>query len=294
MSHRSPLVFVPANGIPRPVYQKMLVGLSHRFVASGMERLGHDPSFPVTDAWPRLIDQLRPYVAAASAPVTLLGHGSGGWLALLAAYRAPERIRNVILLDAPVPGPTQTRLLAWAKRLGLGALPALACGLHRGSPGLDPDCLPVYRRFACDLPAAPRSTTRHGGLEGRRFDAAVSRQLDATWPEAIGRLVAGGPPVDGQGRVVPVGFLMGRQSLAVRRCGPAASRKLAGDHLREIDGSHLFPLERPLVAAKEVVHLHDRMVRFAVAPVAVRSTVDALRPLTGLAKGLPPRLHATA
>lgn len=284
MSHRQPLVFVPANGIPRPVYQKMLVGLSHRFVASGMERLGHDPYFPVTDAWPRLIDQLRPYLAAARGPVTLLGHGSGGWLALLAAYRAPERVRAVILLDAPVPGPAQARLLACAKRLGLGALPALACGLNRASTALDPDCLPVYRRFACDPAGATQPTA---APDGRRFDPAISRQLHATWPEAIGRLVAGGPPVDGQGRVVPVGFLMGTKSLAIRRCGVAASRRLAGDHLREIDGSHLFPLERPLVTAKEVVHLHDRMVRFAAAPVAARPAGDA-------ARLLPARVHAAA
>src|SRR5690606_4064026 len=157
MSHRQPLVFVPGNGMARPVYQKMLVGLSHRFVASGMERLGHDPGFPVSDGWPRLVDQLRPYLAAAGRPVTLLGHGSGGWLALLAAYRAPERVRAVILLDAPVPGPAQAWLLACAKRLGLGALPGLACGLDRASVAeLDPDCLPAYRRFACQPKATPR------------------------------------------------------------------------------------------------------------------------------------------
>lgn len=265
MSHRHPLVFVPANGIPRPVYQKMLVGLSHRFVASGMERLGHDPRFPVTEAWPRLIDQLRPYVAAAGAPVTLLGHGTGGWLALLAAYRMPDRIRAVILLDAPLPGRLQGRLLAAAKRLGLAGLPALACGLQRMPTGLDPDCLPVYRRFACE-PAARNGRGEGEGearREGRRFDAAVCRQLRATYPDAMARLVAGGLPVDGRGRSVPVGLLVGAQSLATRRCGLAASRRLAGDYLRRIDGSHLFPLERPLVTAKEVVHLHDRMVGFA-------------------------------
>ncbi len=299
MSHRQPLVFVPANGMARPVYRKMLVGLSHRFVASGMERLGHDPAFPVTEAWPRLVDQLRPYLAAAGGPVTLLGHGSGGWLALLAAYRAPERVRAVILLDAPVPGPAQARLLAWVKRLGLGALPGPACGLDRPSTSaLDPDCLPAYRRFACESTdaasqaahkrlAAQEPDARCAAPDGRRFDAAVRRRLHATWPDAIGRLVAGGAPVDGQGRVVPVGFLLGTQSPLVRRCGLAASRRLAGDHLRAIEGSHLFPLERPLVTAKEVVHLHDRMVRFAAAPVAARPVGDAARLLPG-------RAHAAA
>jgi hypothetical protein len=40
----------------------------------------------------------------------------------------------------------------------------------------------------------------------------------------------------------------------------SASRRLVNDSLVRIAGSHLFPLERPLVTAKEIVHLHDRMV----------------------------------
>ena len=59
MAHRLPLVFAHGNGIPRPVYQKMLVGLSHRFIATGVDRFGHEPAYQVTDSWPRLIDQLR-------------------------------------------------------------------------------------------------------------------------------------------------------------------------------------------------------------------------------------------
>ena len=56
MPHRLPLVFAHGNGIPRPVYQKMLIGLSHRFIATGIDRFGHDPQYPVTEAWPSLLD----------------------------------------------------------------------------------------------------------------------------------------------------------------------------------------------------------------------------------------------
>jgi pimeloyl-ACP methyl ester carboxylesterase len=269
MSHRHPLVFVPGNGIPRPVYQKMLVGLAHRFIASGMERLGHDPRFPVTESWPRLIDQLRPHFDAAGEPVTLLGHGSGGWLALLAAYRTPELVRSVILLDAHVPTVAQARLLGLAKRLGLARIPARACGFRHEPSALDPDCLALYRRFACDPAGTPQppAGAAGAGREGRRFDREVGRQIRETYPVAVSSLAAGGPPVDGSGRIVPCGMLVGRQSLATRRCGLQASRRLAGRHLAEIDGSHLFPLERPLVTAKEIVHLHDRMTGFGGAAV---------------------------
>jgi hypothetical protein len=43
-------------------------------------------------------------------------------------------------------------------------------------------------------------------------------------------------------------------------CGLAATRRLVGSNLVRIEGSHFFPLELPLVTAKEVVRMHDRMV----------------------------------
>ena len=107
MAHRLPLVFAHGNGIPRPVYQKMLIGLSHRFIATGVDRFGHDPAFPVTQSWPRLIDQLRSHILAIGEPVTLLGHGTGGWLSLLAAYRIPELVGAVLMLDSPLTTPAQ-------------------------------------------------------------------------------------------------------------------------------------------------------------------------------------------
>ena len=212
MPHRLPLVFAHGNGIPRPVYQKMLIGLSHRFIATGIDRFGHDPQYPVTEAWPRLLDQLRSHISSVGEPVTLLGHGSGGWLSLLAAYRMPELVSAVIMLDAPVPTLRQARLLGLLKQIGMGSIPA---------------------------------------------------------------------PVTGAGQVIPCGMLVGEQSRVTRTCGLAASRRLTGENLVRIDGSHLFPLERPLVAAKEVVRLHDRMVgldpayRLSLArkPAPVRSRI---------------------
>ena len=128
MPHRLPLVFAHGNGIPRPVYQKMLIGLSHRFIATGIDRFGHDPQYPVTEAWPRLLDQLRSHISSVGEPVTLLGHGSGGWLSLLAAYRMPELVSAVIMLDAPVPTLRQARLLGLLMQIGMGSIPGAIVG----------------------------------------------------------------------------------------------------------------------------------------------------------------------
>ncbi|MGE0800152.1 MAG: alpha/beta fold hydrolase [Lautropia sp.] len=259
MPHRIPLVFAHGNGIPRPVYQKLLIGLSHRFIPTGIDRFGHDPAYPVTDAWPRLLDQLRNHVAALGQPVVLLGHGCGGWLSLLTAYRAPERVRAVILLDAALPTVAQARTFELLKRVGLGRLPAtFGAGADQSGDDIDPECRALFRRFG--------STTETARAETRRFDAAVARRIHETCPTALAGLVAGGPPVDGSGRVVPCGAMIGERSRLSRLIGLAATRRLVGEHLARIEGSHQFPLERPLVAAKEIVHLHDRMVGAGTAP----------------------------
>lgn len=259
MAHRLPLVFAHGNGIPRPVYQKMLIGLSHRFIATGVDRFGHDPRYPVTESWPRLLDQLRAHIASIGEPVTLLGHGSGGWLSLLAAYRTPGLVNSVILLDAPLPTAGQARLLKLMRRVGLGQLPGRICGVGADLPALDPECQSLYRRFG-SRPADAVSAAPGGPAEPRRFDARVSRLIQQTYPLGLAALVAKGPPIDGAGRVVPCGVMVGERSRASRLCGMAASRRLAGANLVRIEGSHLFPLELPLVTAKEVVRLHDRMV----------------------------------
>jgi pimeloyl-ACP methyl ester carboxylesterase len=259
MPHRLPLVFAHGNGIPRPVYQKMLIGLSHRFIATGVERFGHDPQFPVTESWPRLLDQLRGHIASVGEPVTLLGHGSGGWLSLLAAYRMPELVSTVILLDAPVPSLRQARLLGLLKQAGLGGIPGRFFVGRADLQNLDPECQSLYRRFGC-RPADAAFDATGGGVEPRRFDPEVVRRLQTTYPIGLAALVAKGPPVAGSGRQIPCGMLVGEQSRVARWCGLAASRRLAGDNLQRIEGSHLFPLERPLVTAKEIVRLHDRMV----------------------------------
>jgi pimeloyl-ACP methyl ester carboxylesterase len=259
MPHRLPLVFAHGNGIPRPVYQKMLIGLSHRFIATGVDRFGHDPRYPVTESWPRLLDQLRSHIASLGEPVTLLGHGSGGWLSLLAAYRMPELVSAVVMLDAPVPTVRQARLLGWLKQAGMGCLPGRLFGSGGDLQNLDPECQSLYRRFGC-RPADAAFDATSGGVEPRRFDPDVVRRLQATYPVGLAALVAKGPPVNGSGRTIACGMLVGEQSRVARLCGLSASRRLAGDNLVRIQGSHLFPLERPLVTAKEIVHLHDRMV----------------------------------
>jgi pimeloyl-ACP methyl ester carboxylesterase len=54
----------------------------------------------------------------------------------------------------------------------------------------------------------------------------------------------------------PVGFIAGTRSAEMRQGGLDATRRFIGPgRYREIEGSHLFPFERPEAAAQAVLNL---------------------------------------
>jgi hypothetical protein len=56
-----------------------------------------------------------------------------------------------------------------------------------------------------------------------------------------------------------VGFIAGTRSAEMRQGGFAGSRKLAGDRWRWIEGTHLYPMERPDETAQLVLELLGSM-----------------------------------
>ena len=89
-----------------------------------------------------------------------------------------------------------------------------------------------------------RDYVEHGTeATGRRRNAgcvssAVEYDIYRTLPTSLGRQLAGGAPV-------PVAFIAGTRSREVRQCGMGATRRLVGEHLRFIEGGHLYPMEQP-------------------------------------------------
>ncbi|MCS6766866.1 MAG: hypothetical protein MO847_10930, partial [Candidatus Protistobacter heckmanni] len=49
---------------------------------------------------------------------------------------------------------------------------------------------------------------------------------------------------------VPAAFIAGTRSRETRLVGLAATRRLVGPRLRAVDGSHLYPMEKPLETAE--------------------------------------------
>ncbi len=87
----------------------------------------------------------------------------------------------------------------------------------------------------------------------RRFDRDVETAIYNTLPDNLERLLRRHP------LKCPVAFLGGRQSAEMRQVGMALTSRLVGadgkgdpGRVMLLDGSHLFPMERPLATAAAI------------------------------------------
>jgi pimeloyl-ACP methyl ester carboxylesterase len=244
------LHFSHANGFPAACYRKFLGFLEADFRIGAIDRIGHDPAYPVTDGWPHLVAQLIDHLLAHyREPVVGVGHSLGGYLTFMAAAQRPELFKCIVLLDAPIIGYFKGTAFGMVKRLGLAdrVTPAGATRDRRREwlseeemiahfrrrrlfRDFDPDCLRDYARLG---------TVAAGGRLRLAFDPEIEYAIYRGIPHDM---------VFYSNRLrVPAGYLGGRQSIEASQIGLAHTRR----HLRvkRIDGGHLFPLERPEAAA---------------------------------------------
>ena len=265
--------FSHANGFPASTYRTVFAELADDYEIRSIERYGHDPRFPVTRDWPNLVDELiddmsrhREDAGGAHPKVWLVGHSLGGYLSLMAALRRPQWVKGVVMLDSPVIAGWRSGLLRVMQRTGLDERlsPAAATRKRRtrwasrdeawrhfrAKPAFarwDERMLSDYIEFG--IPPAHADGTRT-----LAFDRHIEYLIYRTLPHTLGARLAHGAPV-------PVGFIAGTQSTEVRQVGLAMTRRIAGAHFEWMEGSHLFPMERPIETARAVRRLLTAMAR---------------------------------
>jgi pimeloyl-ACP methyl ester carboxylesterase len=259
------LVFSHANGFPAGTYQQLFKAWSAAgWRVKAVGQFGHDPAYPVTSNWPRLRDQLIDFIEAeAGGPAWLVGHSLGGLLSLLAACRRPELVQGLVLLDSPVFTGWRAHSVRMLKLSGL--IPRLSPGkvsrTRRHEWPSRQAALEHFRAKAVFARWEPQvladyisaGTRRDGGKTVLAFDRAVETHIYNTLPHHLGALMRRHPPR------CPVGFIAGTRSNEVRQGGLAASRALAGDRFRWIEGTHLYPMEKPAETAALVLELLQQM-----------------------------------
>jgi pimeloyl-ACP methyl ester carboxylesterase len=97
------LVMPPAWGVSHELYKILLDDLELPLSLTYFDPEGTGGSTPLPAAWncARILDEAEAVCAAlfADAPVHVLGHASGGFLALAYALEFPERVNSLILVS---------------------------------------------------------------------------------------------------------------------------------------------------------------------------------------------------
>lgn len=276
------IVFSHANSFPAATYAVLFRSLRARgFTVKAVDKFGHDPSYPVTSNWPHLVRQLAdfagPEIAKHPGPAFLVGHSLGSFLSLMCAARNPtlggegKGVRGVLLLDSPLLGGWKANTLAVIKRTQLvGSVSPGRISRKRRKQWPDLDAVHEHfshkRPFMRWHPQMLRDYVEHCTREERSASGATRRVLDFdpdietaiynTLPHNLDRLLLRHP------LRCPVGFIGGTRSSEMRQVGMAMTRKVVGPHPERfamVEGSHLFPMERPLEAAAAIEAMLGRL-----------------------------------
>jgi pimeloyl-ACP methyl ester carboxylesterase len=255
------IVFSHANSFPAATYGVMFRHLRARgFTVRAVDKFGHDPRYPVSDNWRHLVQQLHDAaqreVEARGEPAFLVGHSLGGFLSLMCAARHPELARGVLLLDAPLLGGWKATALGAMKHTQLvGSVSPGRVSRGRKNRWLSQEAVFEHFRhkkaFAHWDEQVLRDYVEHcthdeGGERVLSFDRDVETAIYNTLPNNLESLLRHHP------LKCPAAFIGARQSQEMKQVGMALTERVTKGRIMMLDGSHLFPMEKPLATAAAI------------------------------------------
>jgi len=270
------IVFSHANSFPAGTYRLLFERLRLLgYQVAALDKFGHDPAYPVSSNWPHLVQQLADFVlrefgrtADHETPLYLVGHSLGGYLSLMCAAKFPQLggrpVAGVVLLDSPLLSGWRARALQAAKQTRLiGAVsPGQVSRKRRNSWASVEEALAHFahkKAFARWDPRVLGDYIAHGTHEvataqgSKRvlsFEREVETAIYNTLPHHFDGLLRRHP------LACPLAFIGGSESVELRQVGMGLTHKLVGHtpsaRLQTIEGSHLFPMERPEESAAAI------------------------------------------
>jgi pimeloyl-ACP methyl ester carboxylesterase len=259
------IVFSHGNSFPASTYGVMTTSLEKRgYCVKAIEKLGHNPAYPVTSNWPNLVQELADFSAAqvkkTGQALYLVGHSLGGFLSLMCAMQHPElggkSIRGVVLMDAPVIGGWRAAGVGLAKKTRLvgSVSPGAVSRKRRHQWATQDEALTHFggkKIFARWHAQSLQDYVAHGthDADGQRtlsFDREIETAIYNTLPDNLENLIKRHP------LKCPVTFIGGQQSQEIRQVGMALTEKVTQGRIMMLDGTHLFPMENPLASAAAV------------------------------------------
>ncbi|MEY4651919.1 MAG: hypothetical protein RI884_500 [Pseudomonadota bacterium] len=255
------IVFSHGNSFPAATYGVLFKHLRARgYTVKAVDQYGHDPRFPITNNWTHLVAQLQEFAeneaVKAGEPVWLVGHSLGGFLSVMCAARHPEVARGVVMLDSPLLGGWKATAVSAAKRTTMiGAVSPGAVSRKRRDrwPSLDA-ALEHFRHkksFARWDPQVLQDYITHctRDIDGQRvlsFNRDVETAIYNTLPHNIDRLLQRHP------LQCPAAFIGGTLSQELKQVGLALTHKATHGRISLLEGTHLFPMEKPAATAAAI------------------------------------------
>jgi pimeloyl-ACP methyl ester carboxylesterase len=255
------IVFSHGNSFPASTYDVLFKNLRSRgFQVKAVEKFGHDPEYPVTNNWRHLVQQLHDFtereIERHGKPAFLVGHSLGGFLGLMCAARHPLLARGVLLLDSPLLGGWKATAFGAIKRSQL--VGSISPGrISRQRKNRWPTREAVFEHFRHKKAFAnwdeqvlhdyvTQCTHEEGGERVLSFDRDAETAIYNTFPDNLDGLLRRHP------LKCPVAFIGGLQSQEIKQVGMAMTQQVTKGRVTMLDGSHLFPMEKPVATAAAI------------------------------------------
>ena len=234
---------------------------SRGYGVRAVDKFGHEPQYPVTDNWRHLVQQLHDFAEHeidkhGGEPAFLVGHSLGGFLSLLCAAHHPHLARGVLLLDSPLLGGWKATALGAMKRTQLvGSVSPGRVSRRRKNrwPSIE-DALEYFRHkkaFAHFDPQVLHDYITHctHDEDGERvltFDRDIETTIYNTLPDNLDQVLRRHP------LKCNVGFIGARGSEEMKQVGMSMTLEVTQGRAIMLDGSHLFPMEKPAATAAAI------------------------------------------
>ena len=250
--------FAHANGFPAKAYSKLFSFLKDDFEIGFLERHAHNPKFPVSDNWRFLKDELRETIERNyTEKIVGVGHSLGGVLHFLVAVENPELYRQIILLDAPVISRLSSHGLRFLKltkmidRYSPSQMTRFRRNLWQSKAAVF-EHFKQKPKFAAFDEDVLRDYVEHGTIETEKgfelffapkVEAQIYRTIPHNLPKSRGKLK------------IPAAYIGGTHSKEGELARLSFMKKHFPIDFYQIEGSHLFPLEKPQLTAETIKNI---------------------------------------
>jgi pimeloyl-ACP methyl ester carboxylesterase len=259
---RDSIHFAHGNGFPSSCYRQLFQVLESRYDCRYIDRIGHNPRFPVTENWDYLVDELIASIREKfSQPVIGLGHSLGGVLNLLAAIKEPSLFKGVVMLDSPLLGRFKSSMVRLAKSIGLidKLTPALRTRGRRHHWNTREELThylkgrPLFRTFSeeCLQDYINFGFKKMEDGYWLHFDKQVEYLIFRTLPHHL-------PRYEGK-LTIPTALIYGDKSTVVTRFDVRYMRNKYHINCYRVPGTHMLPMENPSMVGMHIFQALDNL-----------------------------------